>query len=67
MAKLDMKENSKVNQIFEDLENFLNFCKNYGYVFDEKDLYNNKSYIYRQYTKFSSGKQFKDNWSLDNQ
>jgi len=66
MAKVEFKENSKVNQIFDDLESFLNFCKDYGYSFDEKDLYNNKSYAFRQYNKFASGKQFKDNWSLDN-
>lgn len=67
MAKVEIKENPKVKQIFEDLEKFLNFCKTFGYVFDERDLYSNKSYVYRQYTKFSTGKPVKDNWSLDNQ
>lgn len=67
MAKVEIKENPKVKQIFEDLEKFLNFCKTFGYVFDERDLYSNKSYVYRQYTKFATGKPVKDNWSLDNQ
>lgn len=66
MAKVEIKENHKVKQIFDDLENFLNFCKEFGYVFDEKELYSNKSYVYRQYLKFESGKQVKDNWVLDN-
>lgn len=66
MAKVEIKENQKVKQIFDDLEEFLNFCKDYGYSFDEKDLYSNKSYAYRQFLKFTSGKDVKDNWALDN-
>lgn len=66
MAKVEIKENPKVKQIFDDLEEFLNFCKDYGYPFDEKDLYSNKSYAYRQFLKFASGKDAKDNWVLDN-
>lgn len=67
MAKVEIKENPKVKQIFDDLEKFLDFCKTYGYSFDERDLYSNKSYVFRQFTKFLSGKPVKDNWELDNQ
>lgn len=66
MAKVEIKENQKVKQIFQDLEEFLDFCKDFGYVFDEKDLYNKQSYTYRQFLKFASGKPVKDNWLLDN-
>ena len=62
MAKFQIQHNPRVQQIFEDLEKYLEFCKDYGYKFDESDLYNQKSYVYRQYTKFSTGKQAKDNW-----
>jgi hypothetical protein len=65
MAKPEIKSNPRVKQIFEDLEKFLNFCKDYGYVFDEKELYSNKSYTYRQFNKFLAGKPVKDNWSID--
>lgn len=65
MAKPEFKSNPRVRQIFEDLEKFLNFCKDYGYVFDEKELYSNKSYTYRQFNKFLTGKPVKDNWSID--
>jgi len=65
MAKPEIKVNVKYKQIFEDLESLLEFCKDYGYKFDEKDLYNTKSYTYRQYTKFVTGKQVKDNWESD--
>lgn len=65
MAKIDIKPNPRVNQIFEDLEKYLNFCKDFGYSFDENDLYSNKSYIFRQFTKYLQGKPVKDNWELD--
>lgn len=67
MAKYEIKENPRLNQVFDDLDKFLNFCKDYGYSYDERDLYNNKSYTYRQFTKYLAGKQIKDNWSADNQ
>lgn len=62
MAK---NEKTKINQIFEDLENYLNFCRDYGYRYDEADLYNNRSYVYRQYNKFVAGKEAKDMWAID--
>jgi hypothetical protein len=65
MAKHEVKHNPRVKQIFDDLEKFLDFCKDNGYPFDEKELYSNKSYVYRQFTKFLAGKPVKDNWELD--
>ena len=62
MAKPHIQPNARVNQIFEDLEKYLAFCQDYGYKFNESDLYNQRSYIYRQFTKFSTGKPVKDNW-----
>ena len=43
MAKVAIKSNPRVQQIFDDLDAYLNFCKNFGYTFDEKDLYSNMS------------------------
>lgn len=65
MAKVAFKSNPRVHQIFDDLEGYLDFCKSHGYIFDEKDLYSNKSYVYRQFTKFLNGKQARNNWDLD--
>lgn len=65
MAKPNYKNNPRISQIFKDLESYLDFCKTFGYAFDERDLYANKSFIYRQYQKFLSGKPFKDNWEFD--
>ena len=66
MAKNDKAyNNARVNQIFDDLEDYLNFCREYGYKFDESDLYSNRSFAYRQYQKLLSGKQPKDMWEAD--
>ncbi len=63
MAKIVIKPNAKVQQIFEDLEQYLEFCQAYGYKYDESELYNQRSYVFRQFAKFASGKFAKDQWS----
>jgi hypothetical protein len=65
MAKPVIKPNHKVKQIFEDLEEYLNFCRSYGYKFNEGDLYNWKSYAYQQFNKFLQKKNVKDMWLQD--
>jgi hypothetical protein len=65
MKQNSQHNNSRVNQIFEDLSKYLDFCKDFGYKFDESDLYNNKSYVHRQFTKYLQGKPVKDMWELD--
>ena len=57
--------NARVNQIFDDLEHYKNFCRDFGYRYDESELYSNKSYVYRQFQKFVSGKPAKDQWEID--
>ena len=66
MAKNTTKNTSaQVKQIFEDLDNYRNFCRNFGYRFNEADLYNTKNYIFRQFQKFIAGKPVKNQWELD--
>jgi len=65
MSKPQFKPNPKVHNIFDDLEGFMRFCQDFGYRFNEADLYNWKSYAYQQYSKFSQGKYAKDMWSYD--
>lgn len=64
MAKQN-KSSNQVNQIFNDLDRLRNFCREYGYRFDERDLYENKSYVYRQFQKFLQNKNVKNQWDLD--
>lgn len=65
MAKINIKHNPKVRQIFEDLEKYKEFCVYYGYVFDESHLYDMKQFSYRQHTKQLAGKYPKNNWIED--
>ena len=54
-----------VDKIFDDLDNFKDFCRDYGYRYNEKDLYNWKSYAWQQYNKMLNGKTVKDMWAQD--
>jgi hypothetical protein len=65
MAKINYTPNPRVAQIFEELEQFLLFCQDYGYKYNEADLYNWKSYAYQQFSKFAQGKFAKDMWTQD--
>jgi len=65
MGKLTFKPNPRVTAVFEDLEQFLRFCQDFGYKFNEGDLYNWKSYAYQQFNKHLQGKFAKDMWSID--
>ena len=65
MSRNERKSNHQVNQIFDDLEDYRNFCRLYGYKFDEAELYSNRSFAYRQYQKFLAGKEPKDMWEID--
>ena len=65
MAKPTFKPNPRVNELFNDLEKFLEFCQDFGYRYNEADLHNFKSYAWQQYTKFSQGKNAKNMWVED--
>jgi len=66
MAKVTNKSFFSIDhQIFDDLEKFLEFCQDYGYRYNEADLYNWKSYAYQQFSKFVQGKNVKDMWDQD--
>ena len=66
MGKPTFKPNPRVTAVFEDLEQFLRFCQDFGYKFNEGDLYNWKSYAFQQFNKHQQGKNAKDMWTLDN-
>lgn len=51
--------------IFEQLENYLSFCRDYGYRFDERDITNMRSYAFQQYQKFQKNKPCKNMWEED--
>ena len=65
MAKITFRPNPRVTEIFNDLEQYEEFCKDYGYGYNEADLYNFKSYAWQQYTKYTQGKNAKNMWWED--
>jgi hypothetical protein len=65
MAKIALKSNPRVIEIQDDLEKLLEFCQDYGYRYNEADLYNFKSYAWQQYNKYSQGKNAKNMWDED--
>lgn len=65
MAKVTTQSNPKVNLIFDDLDKYREFCVDYGYKYDEATLYDMRSYVYQQYTKYIGHKNFKNQWAED--
>ena len=65
MAKPIIKHNPRVAELFDHLEMFQEFCVDYGYRYNEADLYNFKSYAWQQFNKFSQGKNAKNMWWED--
>jgi hypothetical protein len=65
MAKITFRPNPRVTEIFDDLEQYEEFCKDCGYRYNEADLYNFKSYAWQQYTKYTQGKNAKNMWDED--
>lgn len=59
------KTTTNVNQIFNDLDILRNFCREYGYRFDERDLYNQRSNTYKQFLRVRAGKPVKSQWEAD--
>jgi hypothetical protein len=59
-----MIRNSNVNRVFNDLDAYRNFCRYYGFVFNEADLYRRNT-PYGQYEKTRRGEYIKNNWDLD--
>jgi len=64
MAKIIHQSNPRVTQLFDDLEKYLDFCREYGYKYDESELYSNKSHAYRQFAKYITGKPVKNMWEI---
>ena len=65
MGKPVHRLNPRALAIMDDLDLFRNFCVDYGYRFNEADLYNFKAYAWQQYNKFTQGKNAKNMWEED--
>ena len=65
MGKREFRPNPRALAIMEDLDLFCEFCVDYGYRYNEADLYNFKAYAWQQYNKFTQGKNAKNMWDED--
>jgi hypothetical protein len=65
MGKQVYKPSPRALAVQDDLNKFLDFCVDFGYRFNEGDLYNFKSYAWQQYNKFVQGKNAKNMWVED--
>jgi hypothetical protein len=52
----------EVVKIFNDIDEYRDFCVTYGYQFNEADLYNERS-NYGEFSRYKKGKLPKDNWT----
>jgi hypothetical protein len=59
-----MIKNKTVSRIFDDLDAYRNFCREYGYVFNEADLYKRNT-AYSQFERARRGDAVVNNWELD--
>lgn len=60
-VKKYLRMKPEVNRILEDLEEYKDFCIRQGYVYDEADLYNDRS-PYGDLARTKRGKWPRDNW-----
>jgi len=65
MGKREFRPNPRALSIMDDLDSFREFCVDYGYRYNEADLYNFKAYAWQQYNKFTQGKNAKNMWVED--
>ena len=65
MAKASTKNSNNNNRIFDDLDKLLEFCKEYGYVYNEADLTNSRTNTARQFQKYLNNKPVRNNWEND--
>lgn len=65
MSKVRINPNPRLRALFDELEHYLDFCRDYGYRYNENDLYNFKSYAWQQYSKYCQGKNVRNMWIED--
>jgi hypothetical protein len=61
-----MIKNKLVNKTFDDLDAYRNFCVEYGFVFNEADLYKRNT-PYGQYERQKRGDYVRNNWITDSE
>lgn len=52
----------EVEQIFNDLEEYEVFCRDFGRVFDQSEMYENRSINWQDFMKHKSGRHCRNEW-----
>jgi hypothetical protein len=59
-----MIKNKQINRVFDELDAYKAFCVDFGFVYDEADLYKRNS-PYGQYERHRRGDPVRNNWLID--
>jgi hypothetical protein len=63
-GKSNMINNRTVARVFDELDTYREFCVEYGFVFNEKDLYKRNT-AYGQFERAKRGDRVVNNWVED--
>lgn len=55
----------EIVKVFDDLDDYLRFCKEFGWAYNEADLYREDAEGYAEYLRFKSGTRIPKNWMRD--
>ena len=55
----------EITKVFDDLDDYLRFCKEFRWAYDEADLYRADAPGYAEYTRFKAGTRIPKNWMRD--
>jgi hypothetical protein len=64
MAKIAIRHNPRTAQTWEDIEQYLEFCKDFGYVYNPEDIYRRET-PWGQFMRLRQGKGVRNNWNED--
>jgi len=56
---------NEITKVFNDLDDCLRFCKEFGWAYNEADLYREDAAGYAEYLRFKSGTRIPKNWMRD--
>ena len=56
---------NEIIKVFNDLDDYLRFCKEFGWAYNEADLYRADAPGYAEYTRFKQGTRIPKNWMRD--
>lgn len=59
-----MIKNKNISRVFDELDAYRAFCVEYGFVFNEADLYKRNT-PYGQYERLRRGDYVRNNWQID--